>query len=1303
MAVRVYIQRELPNLMKLLNPLLSLPAAIFVALLVNVVPVSAQLIAYDDAGNYLVNANWTNGANQGFGFTPWAIITNGPNAQGTYVGTPSGYAINSVTNVLGTNYTCAWGVYANGLTDANESTAYRGFASSLGTNTFKLQWGSRGAGSTTTTNIGTVHGWCGFSLRNGNNTNSPYNFSTPDNTARLFIYFLDGAAPSTIYFWDGNGVQSVPGTSFSDLGRTTITNAIEAEITPAADGVSYHMVLKDCVQNRTIFTTNSVFLGSGTIDSAALFCYETTGDQIYNRMQIVASTNIAPTFANVLPPNGSVYLGAATNNLSFEIDSFNSTVSSSTVKTYLNGTLLAGTIFNSASPTNQLLATNNTALNPDTFYNYSIVAQDGNGNVVSNTFTFNTFLSSDIYIDAYDYNYNQGQFINNNTPNNGYVNLAGSNSIDYLIADLTGTNNTAGYRPLDLVEILPLPTDATGDPVDHANLRANSFTAYNIGFTDTGNWENYTRNYPTTNYSIYARVASTTGGQFEIEKLANASATTTNQPLAAIGRVNFLNTGGSKVYSGQLAPVADVYGNTVVMPLSGNATLRETSLASRIYNLEYFVAVAVTNGGTLRPYIATGSPSPNTAGVSLTTPITFTIANRTTIAQTNAVQLILNGTNISSRLVLSSNLAGVAASWTPTNNLPTSYTNLVTVIFTDNTGTSVTNSWNFYTGTTGGVLGSGLWSGAGGTNDMFWADGINWTGGTPGPGFNAVFANPGSTIALATNNIVATNVTIQGLFYDTNSVGFHTTWIQDGVTLLVTNGSTGGAASLLQVGGTTGGDTVFNHPSTNTITGMNGTLLVAGNDPRISPNTNNFNFQVRQCASPAVPNVVTLDMSGLGTLIATVGKFYVAQGGAGFAQSNVTGCVYLARTNVIACLRPNAGEFEVGDSSGGIFTLPGSTLNFGITNTVYADTIRLGKQKATNNIIRFNPAFTNGIIPSLVMRGGTNGVTSRVFNLTIGDADTETTVPNFVQANFDLSGGKLDALVGNLVLGRGETSASDTGFAQGTFTFTAGTLDVTNVQAGVQRAVNTATASGTININGTATLVSTNIMLALTNVGATASLVTGTLNANGGTVRGSIYAGGGTSKVNIIGGTLIVSNTAGTTAFPLTSVNLSGASLHLKADGNATVAVVNATGVSAVSTVITVDSVANVTGPKTIHLISYTGSDPFAGLSLAPMPSGYSGSLADNAGSVDLNVNVVAISVPPTIQNIKISGSQLILTGTNNAGAGGTYSVLTTTNLLVPLTNWMVLTSGSFDGNGNFWVTNTTATNGQSFYTLRVP
>src|SRR5882724_11082112 len=112
----------------LLSPLLSLciaAAALFAS------SASAQLVAYDDAGNYQVNANWTNNANQGFGFTPWVIVTNdtgpGPSQfHGNYVvagnATPA-YANASITNVAGTTYTNVWGLFANGTNGVNKTIA----------------------------------------------------------------------------------------------------------------------------------------------------------------------------------------------------------------------------------------------------------------------------------------------------------------------------------------------------------------------------------------------------------------------------------------------------------------------------------------------------------------------------------------------------------------------------------------------------------------------------------------------------------------------------------------------------------------------------------------------------------------------------------------------------------------------------------------------------------------------------------------------------------------------------------------------------------------------------------------------------------------------------------------------------------------------------------------------------------------------------------------------------------------------------------------------------------------------------
>jgi hypothetical protein len=1285
--------------MKLLKAPLLLFIAALAATLTFAAPASAQLIAYDDAGNYLVSANWTNGANQGFGFMPWVMLTNSDTppggSQGWFITVPASYANASITNVGGTNYSCAWGLYANGSNAVNETVAFRGFASTLGTNTFKLQWGARESGGTTIPGTGAVNGWSGFTLRSGNATNTTDDFETG---VRLYVYFRNGNSPSTIWVWDGNGVQSVPGTSFSNLGRDSITNALEAEVTPAADGSSYHLVLKDVVANQTLATFDGVFIGGpGTEDSAAMFDQETQspGDQIYNRMQI-AIAHVPPEIVNVQPTNGSVFLPAATP-FSFEVDSFNSTVATNAVSVYLNGVLQDGLTYNTTLPANQLLGSLNPTLADNTFYTFTIVAQDANGNSTSNSFAFNTFESTNTCIQAEDYNYGAGQFFPSPTPLE-YANLLGTNGIDYL--DVTTLTNLNNYRPDYTLGDPPLPQliPAT-DTVDHDLYVENGIQDYQLAYTDAGEWDNYTRAFPGTPFTLYARAASATGGSFQVNLLASPTATTTNQPLAALGTCSVPNTGGSTVYGGQLVPVADLFGNPVVLALSGMQTLQQAAISSRGYNLYYLMLVPAISTSVLTPYISAGAPAPGASGVGLVNPISFTIANRQTAVVTNTIKMLVNNTNVTGRLKMITNAAGTMVSYIPTNNYPPNFTNTITVVFSDNTGTnSLTNNWSFVTAGNGGITGSGLWSGGGGL-DLQWSTAANWTGGTPGPGSSATFASPGATTTLVTNNIVSTNVTIVQLNYQTNNSGYHTTFITNGVTLTVTNGSTVTGTEALQVGS----DIIFNPGVTNTITGGAGTLMVLGNPT--GSGINSLNFQIRQCASPAVADHVVLDMSGLGTLVATVGKFTVGQGGSGAYQSNCTARVSLARTNIITLLRVTSGVFVVGDSSSGAYTLPGSTLNLGVTNSLYFDTMNVGKQKVTNALVRFNPAFTNNNGNPFALLRDTNGPTSRLTEINVGDVNSEPTVPVYNSGTMDLSGGTLDALIGIVMVGRGSTLATDTGSAQGTFTMTAGTLNVTNLQIGVQRAANTAAVTGSVNINGTALLICTNPGVSLAQTAGGSGPTLGTLNITNGTALANIVAGGGTSMVNLNGGTLMVASSVGTPAAPLTALNLTGGSLQLNVNGTSPSAIVNATSVTASGTTIAIGSITNVTGttPITLHLINYTGSDPYAGLTLGALPPGFSGSLVDHSGSIDLSVKVET-SRPPTIGKISLGvGGQLVLSGTNNSGAGGTYHVLASTNLTVPLTNWVVLTNGSFDASGNFSSTNAVGTNNQQFYILQEP
>jgi hypothetical protein len=230
--------------------------------------------------------------------------------------------------------------------------------------------------------------------------------------------------------------------------------------------------------------------------------------------------------------------------------------------------------------------------------------------------------------------------------------------------------------------------------------------------------------------------------------------------------------------------------------------------------------------------------------------------------------------------------------------------------------------------------------------------------------------------------------------------------------------------------------------------------------------------------------------------------------------------------------------------------------------------------------------------------------------------------------------------------------------------------------AGVGGSPTNQTAKGTVTINGTGTLTANNVVMAI--LLGTGGSSTGTLNITNGTLAvGTLAVGTGTSIINLNGGTFIVTNTAGTPAAPLTALNLTGGNLQLNVNGSSIVTNIVATAVHASgTTTITIGSVANVTGTTNFPLISYTGTDPFAGLSLAPLPSGFTGNLSDNASNrrIDLSVTQTMSSVTaPKLGGITFTsgGGGCGFCFTNVPGAS--FTVYATTDLTLPFSNWPVV------------------------------
>ena len=113
----------------------------------------------------------------------------------------------------------------------------------------------------------------------------------------------------------------------------------------------------------------------------------------------------------------------------------------------------------------------------------------------------------------------------------------------------------------------------------------------------------------------------------------------------------------------------------------------------------------------------------------------------------------------------------------------------------------------------------------------------------------------------------------------------------------------------------------------------------------------------------------------------------------------------------------------------------------------------------------------------------------------------------------------------------------------------------------------------------------------------------------------------------------------------------------------------------------------------------------YNGLFTSIVPATPGNGLAWNTNTLATGVlSVVAgpVTPQPAITSITLSGTSLVITGTNGL-AGEQYNVLTTTNLALPIANWPVLSTGTFSA-GNFSITNTVNSSvPRSFYMLRVP
>jgi len=438
----------------------------------------------------------------------------------------------------------------------------------------------------------------------------------------------------------------------------------------------------------TIGNTNDFWIGAFQNGSRQL-----DGDMDFARVSLGAldpANFVLPEtyIANFSPTNDASYLSSATT-ASFSVKSPAIGVASSNIIVTVNGSNITSQL--SFTGTDNDRAGTLPALAANVFYRVGISVTDLASNQISQVWVFNTFVNNIFSIEAEDYNFDSGQFIDNPQlssvpgPNN-YLDRLGVEGIDF---HQTNTPSLTQYRIGDLCGTA-VSQDALRQAYIDAQVTDPGVADYMVCDNANTEWLNYTRTFPAATYRIFARLSKpgTVPVVAQLDEVTGGS-TSSSQTLAPIGTFRRAPTGSDSDY--EFVPLTDALGNEVGVSLSGLRTLRLTFLSGGAnVNLNYFVFVPIT--GAQVPFIASASPAAGAGNEAFNDTIQAQLRNADTTALTNTIQFKLDGTTVTPAIAGTD--IGVNVTYTP--SVMSTGLHTASLTFTDSAATSISNSWQFY-------------------------------------------------------------------------------------------------------------------------------------------------------------------------------------------------------------------------------------------------------------------------------------------------------------------------------------------------------------------------------------------------------------------------------------------------------------------------------------------------------------------------------------------------------------------------------------------------------------------------------
>ena len=363
-----------------------------------------------------------------------------------------------------------------------------------------------------------------------------------------------------------------------------------------------------------------------------------------------------------ISPNGSKFFNIASTNFTFKVTSAatggfplptNQTSGIQVLVSVGGGSFtdVSGSLQFSGTPTNWNVTYPGPLL-ASAVYNISISASNTAGLISSASVSFDTFPTNCFIVSSEDYDSTNGMYFENPIPTsvpgpNSYTGLGAIWGVDM------DTYGAVGALPAGAVQLVRadgcVAFQLAPDTQLPLYLAQSNPAVYNvaIAYNNGGNWENYTRIYPSNYCKVYARMSAgnLTAG-IEYLNLLTSGYGTATQTTNLLGEF-YIPYGSDWTHYMWIPLTYGTSGNLVALTLpAGTNTLQ--LLSGGGCNFDFFLFVPLSGSLGIPPLISTLNLPAQPVFVSGISNLTFSVFSLTSVITTNHIYTYLNGQNVSS-------------------------------------------------------------------------------------------------------------------------------------------------------------------------------------------------------------------------------------------------------------------------------------------------------------------------------------------------------------------------------------------------------------------------------------------------------------------------------------------------------------------------------------------------------------------------------------------------------------------------------------------------------------------------------